>query len=242
MNLNAFLSSNGFCSRRKAAIIIKDGKVTVNGRTVIEPWYQVKDSDAVKAEGKAVGSKRHVYIVINKPKGVTSTLEDRFALEKITDLIPKKFGRVYPVGRLDKESRGLMIMTSDGYLCYRLTHPKFEVEKEYVVTVKGKADESTLKKLRKGVKDKDDILKVKTAQIEKTSEDKSIVRVVIAEGKKRHLRRLFTFIGLEVRDLVRVRIANLRLGDLRDGKYIVLSKKDMVRLLGMKNLDESPLS
>jgi pseudouridine synthase len=242
MNLNAFLSRNGFCSRRKAAVIIKEGSVTVNGRTVAEPWYQVKDHDIVKAGGKPVGAKRHVYIVMNKPKGVTSTLEDRFALKKITDLIPQKFGRVYPVGRLDRESRGLIILTSDGDLCHRLTHPRFEVEKEYVVMVKGKVDEPMVRKLKKGVKEHDEVLKVKTARVEKCSEDKSVVRVVICEGKKRHLRRLFTFLGLDVKDLVRVRIAGLRLGELRDGKFIVFDKKEIVSLLGMKNPDEPPLS
>lgn len=241
MNLNLYLSRNGICSRRKAALLIKEGKVTVNGEIVSEPWYQVKNDDAVKAEGRPVGSKRHAYIIINKPKGVTSTLEDRFALKKITDLIPQKFGRVYPVGRLDRDSRGLMIMTSDGDLCYKLTHPKFGVEKEYVVTVKGGVDESMMKKLRKGVKDKDDLLKVRSAQIEKSSSDKSIVRVVVCEGKKRHIRRLFTFLGMEVRDLLRVRIASLRLGELRDGRFIVMDKGEILRLLGMKNLEPAPL-
>lgn len=238
MTLNAFLSRNGFCSRRKAVLVIKEGAVTVNGKTIREPWYQVKDGDVVKAGGKPVGAKRHVYIVINKPKGVTSTLEDRFAAIKITDLIPPKFGRVYPVGRLDKDSRGLMILTSDGDLCYQLTHPKYEVEKEYIVTVKGEVDEAKLKQIRKGVKERDDLLKVRSASIEKASEDKSSVRVVICEGKKRHLRRLFTVLSLEVRDLVRVRIANLRLGDLRDGKFRVLDKKELLGFLGL----EKPVS
>lgn len=234
MTLNAFLSRNGFCSRRKAVLVIKEGRVTVNGKTVLEPWYQVKDGDVVRAGGKPVGAKRHVYIVINKPKGVTSTLEDKFAAVKVTDLIPPKFGRVYPVGRLDKDSRGLMILTSDGDLCYKLTHPKYEVEKEYIVTVKGNVDEAMLKKIKKGVKEQDDLLKVKSAVVEKASEDKSLVRVVICEGKKRHLRRLFSCLGLEVRDLVRVRIAGLRLGDLRDGKFRVLDKKEMADLLGLE--------
>ncbi len=238
MTLNAFLSRNGFCSRRKAVLVIKEGSVTVNGKTVREPWYQVKDQDAVKANGELVGAKRHVYIVINKPRGVTSTLEDRFAAIKVVDLIPLKFGRVYPVGRLDKDSRGLMILTSDGDLCHKLTHPKYEVEKEYIVTVKGEVDEVMLKKIKKGVKEQNDLLKVRSAVIEKASEDKSSVRVVICEGKKRHLRRLFSVLSLEVRDLVRVRIANLRLGDLRDGKFRVLDKKELLGFLGL----EKPVS
>jgi 23S rRNA pseudouridine2605 synthase len=234
MNLNAFLSRNGVCSRRKAAVLIKEGKVTVNGKKVIEPWHEVKEGDVVKAEGRAVGQKRHAYLVINKPKGVTSTAEDRFAAKKVTDLVPPKFGRVYPVGRLDRESRGLMILTSDGDLCYSLTHPKFEIEKEYLVTIKGMADEKLAKDLKKGVMDEEELLKVRSAHVEKASEDRSSVRVVICEGKKRHLRRLFSRLGMEVIDLVRVRIAGLRLGDLRDGKFRVMDRKEILALLGIK--------
>jgi 23S rRNA pseudouridine2605 synthase len=232
MTLNAFLSRNGFCSRRKAVLAIREGKVTVNGKPVLEPWYQVKDGDVVRAGGKPVGIRRHVYIVMNKPKGVVSTLEDKYAAKKVVDLIPAKFGRVYPVGRLDKDSRGLMILTSDGNLCYKLTHPKYGVEKEYIITVKGEVGEAMLKKIRKGVKDQDDLLKVRSASVEKASPDKSFVRAVVCEGKKRHLRRLFACLGLEVRDLVRIRIANLRLGDLRDGKFRLLDKKELVAMLG----------
>jgi 23S rRNA pseudouridine2605 synthase len=241
MNLNAFLSRNGVCSRRKAAELIKEGGVTVNGEAVVEPWYQVKPRDVVKAAGRTVGSRHHVYIVINKPKGVTVTLEDRFASNKVTDLIPQKFGRVYPVGRLDRDSRGLLIMTSDGDLCHRLTHPRFEVEKEYLVTVKGGVDEPVLKRLKRGVKDGPDLLKVKSARIEKASPGKSVVRVVICEGKKRHLRRLFAFIGLEVRDLARVRIAGLMLGDLKDGRFRTMSRQEICALLGMKYQEDAPL-
>lgn len=238
MKLNAYLSRNGYSSRRKAAILVKDGKVTVNGKIVTEPWYEVRPADAIKAEGHSVVSKRHVYIIINKPKGVTSTLEDPFALRKVTDLVPAKFGRVYPVGRLDKDSRGLMILTTDGDLCYSLTHPKFEVEKEYVVTVKSPVDEILIKKIRRGVMDKGEMLKVKSATVEKSSPDKAIVRVVASEGKKRHLRRLFGFFGLDVVDLVRVRIAGLRMGDLKDGRFRVIERAELERLLGVKTTAE----
>lgn len=240
MTLNAFLSRNGFCSRRKAVLVIKEGKVTVNGKVVREPWYRVAEGDTVKAMGRPVGARRHVYIVINKPKGVTSTLDDKFAATKVTDLVPEKFGRVYPVGRLDKDSRGLMILTSDGDLCYQLTHPKYEVEKEYLVTVKGPVDDATLRKLRRGAKEGGDLLKLRSAEIcEKASEGRTTVRAVICEGKKRHLRRLFGFFGLEVVDLVRVRIASLRLGDLKDGRFRVLDRKEMVAFLGLKNADSA---
>ena len=236
MNLNAYISKSGFCSRRKAALLVKEGKVTVNGKRVIEPWLDVKDGDAVRAEGKLIGATKHVYIIINKPKGVTSTLEDKFAYKKITDLVPQKYGRVYPVGRLDRDSRGLIILTNDGDLCHKLTHPKFEIEKEYVVTVKGLAEPALLKKLKKGVMDEDEVLKVKSASLVKETGGRSAIKVVICEGKKRHLRRLFGRVGFDVVDLVRVRIGALRLGELRDGRFRVVDRKAIVTMLGMKNL------
>jgi 23S rRNA pseudouridine2605 synthase len=234
MNLNAYISKSGYCSRRKAALLVKEGKVTVNGKVVIEPWFEVKDADRVKVTGRTVESQRHVYIILNKPKGVTSTLEDRFAAKKITDLIPAKYGRVYPVGRLDKESRGLIVLTNDGDLCYTMTHPKFGIEKEYVVTIKGEGGPAIVKKLKKGVKDEEDILKVKDARILKSSVDKTIVRVVVCEGKKRHLRRLFMRLGLDVVDLVRVRVGGLRLGELRDGRFRITDKASLVAALSSK--------
>ena len=235
MNLNAFISKSGYCSRRKAADLVKDGKVTVNGKPIREPWYEVKNGDAVNVAGRVIGPAKHLYIILNKPKGVTSTLEDRFAAKKIIDLIPQKFGRVYPVGRLDKDSRGLIILTNDGDLCHSLTHPKFEIEKEYVVTVKGEVEPNVIRKLKKGVEDEGDILKVREAAIERSAADKAAIRVIICEGKKRHLRRLFTRLGFDVVDLVRIRIGVLRLGDLRDGRFKVVDKKTILGALGSRS-------
>ena len=110
-------------------MLIKDGKVAVNGKTIMEPWFEVSERDAVKVGKRLLNSEKEVYILFNKPRGVTTTSEDKFAEVKITDLIPKRFGRVYPVGRLDKSSRGLIVLTNDGDLCQRLTHPSFEIEK-----------------------------------------------------------------------------------------------------------------
>ena len=123
MHLNVFIAKSGFCSRRKAATYIKEGKAIVNGKIVFEPWLDVKDTDSVKVGGKHIKLKQDIYIIFNKPKGVTTTVEDKFALKKVIDFIPEKMGRVYPVGRLDKFSRGLILLTNDGDLCYRFTHP-----------------------------------------------------------------------------------------------------------------------
>ncbi|MCX5677663.1 MAG: pseudouridine synthase [Candidatus Omnitrophica bacterium] len=225
MKLNLYIARCGYCSRRNAALLIKDGKVTVNGKPVLEPWFEVSDDDAVKACGKLLNAEKQVYILFNKPRGVTATCEDKFAEEKITDLIPKRFGRVYPVGRLDKNSRGLIILTNDGDLCHRFTHPKFEIEKEYIVTIEGDAEESIIKKLIRGVEDYGEILKVKSASISKRWPNKTQLTVIICEGKKRHLRRLFEALGYKVLDLLRIRIGRVNLADLKEGKLRLVDKK-----------------
>jgi pseudouridine synthase len=234
MKLNAFLSRNGVSSRRKAVLLIKDARVSVNGRVVKEPWLEVGPGDSVTVSGMKVQARRHVYAIINKPKGFTSTLEDPYAERRVVDLIDPKYGRIYPVGRLDKDSRGLMILTSDGDLCHKLTHPKFKIEKEYVVTIKGPADEKVLKKLMKGVMSDGDLLRVRSAHIEKSDDDRSAIKVTICEGRKRHLRRLFGCLGLDVKDLVRTRIAGLRLGDLREGRVKMLECGRLMAMLGIK--------
>jgi len=227
VNLNVFIAKSGYCSRRDATILIKDGKVSVNGKVSLEPWTPIGEKDSVKVRGKLLSPEKNVCLAFNKPKGVTSTVEDRFASKKVVDYIPRRFGRVYPVGRLDKESRGLMILTNDGELCYRLTHPKFEVDKEYIVTVKGRVEEGVLGKLRCGIREGDDLLRVKSAYIEKSSAERSAVKVIVHEGKKRHIRRLFERLDFEILDLVRVRIGSLRLGDLREGEFRVIDKKSI---------------
>jgi len=225
MKLNLFISRSGFCSRRDAADFVKEGKVTVNGKIVKEPWTEVADADAVKVGGKKLNTEKQIYILFNKPKGVTTTSDDKFAEKMITDFVPKSFGRVYPVGRLDKPSKGLIILTNDGELCHRFTHPKFEIEKEYLVTIEGKADEPLLKRLKKGVEDDGDILKVKSADIQKTWTGRAQIRVIVCEGKKRHLRRLFERLGYKVFDLIRIRIGKITLGDLKEGRFKIVDKK-----------------
>jgi len=227
MKLNAYIAKAGVCSRRKAALLIKDGKVRLNGRIVTEPWLEAGPKDKILVDKKPIFTARHVYIVFNKPRGVTTTLEDKFAEKKVIDFIPQDLGRVYPVGRLDKESRGLLILTNDGDLCHRLTHPSFEVEKEYEVLIKGSVEEQTVKGLTKGVTDEGEHLAVKSAKITPMGKDRTLVRAIVCEGKKRLIRRLFERFGLDVKDLKRVRIGSLKLGDLRNGHFRVIDKKTM---------------
>jgi len=137
MRLNLFVAKSGCASRRKADLLIKEGKVKVNGEVKSEPWFLVKEEDLVEISGKKIFPKNYVYLIFNKPRGVTTTCDDPFAKSKVVNFLPKKYKGVYPAGRLDKLSRGLLFFTNDGNLCYRLTHPKFGVEKEYLVFIEG---------------------------------------------------------------------------------------------------------
>ena len=241
MRLNAFISKCGCCSRRKAVLLIKDGKVKVGGKVILEPWYVVQLGDAVSVNGKLLRAEEdNLYFIVNKPKGVTTTVEDAHALQKIVDILPKKHSRLYPIGRLDKDSRGIIILTNDGDFCYQLTHPKFEIEKEYVVTLKGPLDEHSLKSLKSGVFDEGDMLKVRSYSGIKKAGDHTTLHVVIAEGKKRHLRRLFKALGNPVIDLKRIRIGDLRLGELPEGSFEKVDKETIYRLAlkGNKNTFE----
>ena len=151
MRLNLFIAKSGYASRRKADCLIKGGKVKVNNQETLKPFLQVSNKDKVEVEGKVLRPKEHIYILFNKPKGVTTTLSDKFALKKVIDFFPRKFKGIYPVGRLDKQSCGLLILTNDGDFCYRLTHPKFSIEKEYLVELKGQISSNDCQRAKKGL-------------------------------------------------------------------------------------------
>ena len=151
MRINKFIAQSGYCSRRNADELIKNSKVYVNGTILLDLSYQVNDTDIVEVEGKEINLKEDkIYIALNKPIGYASTIKDKFADKKIVDLI-KSDTRVYPVGRLDKDSHGLLILTNDGEFTYELTHPKFEHKKIYEVLVKGKPNKTEIKQLKDGI-------------------------------------------------------------------------------------------
>jgi len=219
MRLNLSIAKSGYSSRRKADRLIKEGKVKVNEKEVFQPFLQVSNKDKVEVEGKALKLKGHIYILFNKPKGVTTTLSDKFALKKVIDFFPGKLKGIYPVGRLDRQSCGLLILTNDGDFCYRLTHPKFSIEKEYIVELKGKMSPGDCQRAKNGLNLEGEHLKVKSIRVLSSRENRTLCTVVISEGKKRHLRRLFKGLGFLVRELKRIRIGRLVLGSLKTGKY-----------------------
>ncbi|MCD6228843.1 MAG: rRNA pseudouridine synthase [Candidatus Omnitrophica bacterium] len=230
MRLNRFLAWCGVSSRRKADQIIKEGRVLVNGKKVYSPWFTVSSNDTVEFNGVELTPRPRVYFIFHKPKGVTTTVKDNFAPKKVVDFFSKKEVKVFPVGRLDKDSSGLLILTNDGNLCYRLTHPKFQIEKEYLLWVKGNVTKDILDKLKEGIKDRGDFLRVNSAVVVKRDKCRSKLRVVVCEGKKRHLRRLLGRLGFPVLTLKRVRIGNLKLGKLKPGKFKKISAELIYKL------------
>lgn len=227
MRINLFIAKSGYASRRGADCLIEEGKVEVNGRKIFEPFLKVSNKDEVKVNGELLNLKEHIYIVFNKPKGVTTTLSDKFALKKVIDFFPKEFQGIYPVGRLDKQSCGLLIFTNDGDFCYQLTHPKFLVEKEYLVELKGNLALSDCRRAKIGIKMKGERLKVKSIKVLNKNKELTLCKAVVTEGKNRHLRRLFGGLGFPVQEIIRVRIGKLTLGDLPIGKYKKIAKNKM---------------
>ncbi len=231
MRLNLFIAKSTAASRRGADSLIKKGRVKVNGEKVLQPYHEVKEDDSVCFDGEKLNLKEQIYLIFNKPKGVTTTTKDRFAEKKITDFFPERYSGVYPVGRLDKDSHGLIILTNDGDLCYELTHPKFEVEKEYLIYFKGEVKKSIIEKACSGVVDAGETLRLKQCKILKKTHNSGVCKVLVGEGKKRHIRRLFKALGLDVVDLQRVRIGRLNLGALEAGKYKKVEKDRIRRLI-----------
>ena len=231
IRLQVFLSRNGICSRREAMSIVQSGEVMVNGKIVTEPSFQVDpESDQIRYKGKLIGETPAEYVMLHKPGGYVTTKEDAFAKKKVTDLLSPTLRHLNPVGRLDRETEGLLLFTNDGNLLYELTHPKFDVGKEYFVRVKGELDLILQKELETGVVL--DGKKTSPAQISKVQYDGKVTdfHIVIHEGWNRQIRRMCEEIGLPVRYLKRIRHGAIELGDLPKGRWRRLSKEEILEL------------
>ncbi len=221
-DLLGVLIEAGIGSRRKIAAAIMQGRVTVNGEVVSDLRYPVdRKKDRISIDGEEVVLKKEqpVYLVLNKPKGVLSTVKDERGRKTVLDFVPDKYRglRLYPAGRLDKDTTGLLLLTNDGELTHRLTHPGFEHEKEYWIHINGVLKPEEIKKLEKGIKLEDGM--TSSAKIKKLDDSKIFnYSITIHEGRKRQVCRMFSALGYRTLALKRVRIANLTLGDLREGE------------------------
>ncbi|MDD3819187.1 MAG: pseudouridine synthase [Actinomycetota bacterium] len=227
MRIQHFLSRTGIASRRKAEALIKNGLVKVNGKVVLEPFFQVDPGkDKIEFNGKELKiPEEHTYIILNKPRGFVTTVSDEFQRRTVMELIPLKEKGLVPVGRLDKDSEGLLLITNDGDLAHRLTHPSFEIEKEYEVVL-SRAAGKELKKMEKGIQSGEDFLRASRVIFKGKNE----ILVTLKEGKKREIRRMLEALGYGVIRLKRVRLGNLKLSDLEAGKWRKLTKTEISKL------------
>lgn len=231
VRLQKFLAEAGVASRRASERLILDGHVSVNGAVVQQLGSKVDpDHDKVAVDGKPVRTQRKHYLALHKPKGCVCSKQDELQRKTIYELLPKEWGGVYSVGRLDFASEGLLFLTNDGEFALRLTHPRFGVRKRYVTTVEGKVDDETLRRFTSGVWHDGEKLKAERAWLVSRGE-KSVVDLELAEGKNREVRRLFESQGLTVKRLVRTQIGRIKLGELKTGRWRTLTPTEIKTLL-----------
>ena len=225
MRLAKFLAHSGVASRRAAEEIIRAGRVTVAGATVTDPARDVDAGSGVKLDGEPVGARAEELVVyaVNKPAGVVSTASDPQRRPTVVSLV-RTPQRLYPVGRLDADTSGLILLTNDGDLAHRLTHPSFEVDKTYRAVVRGApVHESTLRALRNGIQLEDGM----TAPARVTRVEPDTLEITIHEGRKRQIKRMCQHVGHRVLELQRVRFGPLQLGDLQPGQHRRLSANEI---------------
>ncbi|MDO5010423.1 MAG: pseudouridine synthase [Intestinibacter bartlettii] len=231
MRINKYIALCGVASRRKAEELILAGRIKVNDNVITELSYQVdEENDVVKVDDKVIKEENKlVYVLLNKPEGYITTVKDQFDRPSVLDLVTDIKERVYPIGRLDYETSGLLLLTNDGDLTYKLTHPKHEVDKTYMARVKGKLTESEIKMFRSGLKIEDYVTapaKLKVVRYDEKN-DVSILEIKIHEGKNRQVRKMCKAINHPVLRLKRTAMGKIRVGECEIGKYRYLTEDEV---------------
>ncbi len=238
MRLQKALAAAGIASRRKAIDIIESGKVEINGRVVTEKGFGVDIAkDRITVQGRPLKLGRKIYILLNKPKNCISTVTDERLRRTVLDLVRGLGERVYPVGRLDKNTTGLLLLTNDGELAFRLTHPRFGVLKAYEATVRGIISQNKIDKLRKGIFVDGRMTQAAKVDVVNKGGNISKVRIKIHEGRKHQVRLMFLTVGHPVVTLNRVGFGNLRLGQLKPGQSRLLSAGEVAGLEKLAGID-----
>ena len=232
VRLQKYLADAGVASRRAAEVLITTGRVEVNGKIVAQLGAKVDPATArVRFDGDPVRPKRHLYLVMNKPPGLVCTRHDPEERHTVFDLLPKEWGHLHTIGRLDRASEGMLLLTNDGQFSLQVAHPRYGVRKVYWVLVTGFVDKAVAGKLTVGVRDKGDLLKAERVRIQEANNSHSTLELELAEGKNREVRRLLAVCGFEVERLVRVSIGRIKLGDLPVGKWRTLTETEIKSLL-----------
>lgn len=228
MRINKYIAQAGVASRRKADELIENGNVKVNGAVLREPGYDVQEGDRVMVNGREIsGAQKMEYVLINKPLGMVTTVEDDKDRLTVMDVVKDIDARLFPVGRLDYNTSGALIMTNDGELAYRLTHPKHEVYKTYRALVSGVLSNERAARLRRGVDIGGFVTSPAKVKIIRGTQHSTLVEIAIHEGKNRQVRKMFAAVGNPVQELERVAIGDIRLGHLKPGHYRKLTREEI---------------
>ena len=236
MRINKYMASSGVSSRRKADELIRQGKVKVNGRILEKPGYEIKDGDRVEVEGQVIRPiEKKVYLMLNKPLGYVTTMDDEWGRPSVADLVTEIDTRLFPVGRLDCDTSGLLLMTNDGAFAEQVAHPSFGMEKTYRVVIEGGLGASSIEALQQGVDIGGFITGPAQVRGKKAGKGKTQVLLTIHEGKNRQIRRMFEAIDRKVLELERISIGSVHLGHLPQGRFRKLRPAEIESLIGKGN-------
>lgn len=232
MRLNRYLAQAGVASRRRADILIEEGHVSINGQAVTNLGTQVDEiNDRVEVDGKSVKQvDDNVYLILNKPVSYLVTCDDQFKRPIVLDLVGKYRNLVKPVGRLDLNSSGLLLLTNDGELAFRLTHPRYKIDKTYRVKCEGYLNDQDINRLETGIKLDDGITAPAKVELLSRTENFSRINITIHEGRKRQVRIMCLVLGHRVISLKRLVFGNLKLDDLKEGRYRLLTEEEIRQL------------
>jgi 23S rRNA pseudouridine2605 synthase len=233
VRLHKFIANSGFTSRRRAELLIQAGRVAINGRVVTSLGCRVKPGDAISVNGEELRLPEPLTILLNKPAGIITSTHDTHERLTVMDILPRSLHLkgVVPAGRLDQETEGLLVLTNDGDLNHRITHPRFETEKEYLATVEGRPTARAFRQLEEGVMLDGQRTARARVEVVEDCEEGSRLRITIHEGRKRQVRRMLAAVGNDVVHLRRVRIGGLGLGDLAPGEWRELNASEIEALL-----------
>lgn len=228
MRINKYIAAAGIASRRKADELIENGNVKVNNMTLTEPGYDVKPGDVVEVNGRRIeAEEKKVYIMLNKPLGYITSVKDDRMRPTVMELVTEVDARIFPVGRLDYNTTGLLIMTNDGDFAYKLAHPKHKMGKTYVAKIQGFLTQGKIARLEKGVDIGGYVTSPAKVKVLKELQRHSLVELTIYEGKNRQVRKMFKTLGNTVVELERIAIGEVKLGRLALGGYRKLTKEEI---------------
>ena len=232
IRLQKFLAEAGVASRRASEQFILAGRVTVNGRPARELGAKIQPGhDEVAVDGAPVKARRKIYVALHKPRGFLCTRSDPEKRSTLADLLPREWQHLAPVGRLDRDSEGLIFLTNDGEFALRLTHPRYGVHKIYHATVEGRAAPRVVARLLAGIEDCGDLLKAERARILSANNSHSVIELELGEGRNREVRRMLAALDLNVARLQRIQIGRIKLGELPPGKWRTLTEPEIKSLL-----------